>query len=71
MCKDPAVLALLSAALPRELEARGVKKYEQPRKWFLAPEPFTVENEFLTPKLSVRKPNVVKAYQAGIEALYE
>ena len=62
---------LLRRELPKSLEAHGIKKYEQPTDWVLASEPFSAENEMLTPKLSIRKPNVIKAYQGRLDALYE
>ena len=53
MCRDPAVHALLAEQLPKEMTARDVKKYEQPKKFLLLPEPFSAANEMLTPKLSI------------------
>ena len=61
----------MDRALPDVMTKRGIKKYEQPKKWLLIHEPFSADNEMLTPKLSVRKPNVVKAYRAGLDALYD
>jgi long-chain acyl-CoA synthetase len=71
LCADPKVQALIEREAAKELNLRGVKKYEQPKAFLLIPEPFTVENEMLTPKLSIRKPNVVKHYQAELDALYK
>ncbi|KAL3922081.1 MAG: hypothetical protein SGILL_002395 [Bacillariaceae sp.] len=46
-----------------------LKKYEIPREWaFVAP--FTAANNMLTPKMSVRRHNVVAAYQDAISHLY-
>ena len=70
MCRDPAVHALLAEQLPKEMTARDVKKYEQPKKFLLLPEPFSAANEMLTPKLSIRKPNVIKFYKKDILDLY-
>ena len=53
------------------LTEHGVKKYEQPKAWLLVAEPFSAANQMLTPKLSIRKPNVIKAYQKQLDALYE
>mmetsp|Transcript_8615 Transcript_8615/g.18603 ORF Transcript_8615/g.18603 Transcript_8615/m.18603 type:complete len:391 (-) Transcript_8615:1255-2427(-) len=47
-----------------------LKKFEIPRKWaFVAP--FTAANNMLTPKMSIRKHNVVEVYSDIISALYE
>ena len=71
MCKDPAVHALIAEELPAEMTARDIKKYEQPKKYLLLPEPFSAANDMLTPKLSIRKPNVIKAYKEAILGLYD
>lgn len=47
-----------------------IKKYELPQKWVLLEEPMTVQNDMLTPKLSIKRRNVVKAYGRLIEDLY-
>ena len=46
------------------------KGYEKPKKWALLSEEFTSENDLLTPKMSVKRRNVVKRYQSVIDALY-
>lgn len=47
-----------------------VKKYEMPQEWLLLTEAFTVENEMLTPKMSIKRHAVVKAYASEIEHIY-
>lgn len=49
-------------------ELRG---YERPKKWMLSTEDFTVDNELLTPKLSVKRKNVLAKYQEQLDALYD
>lgn len=71
LCRDPAVQALYDAELPAWLEKRGVKKLDQPKRFLVVPEPFSPDNNLLTLKMSIRKPNVVKRYQAELDALYE
>lgn len=70
LCNDPRVQALMAEEIPKELSARGIKKYEQPKTWLLIAEAFSAENEMLTPKLSIRKPNVIKVYKPQLDALY-
>ena len=43
---------------------------EQVRKFLLADEEFTVENDMMTPTLKVRRFKVKEKYQSQLEALY-
>ena len=45
-------------------------RYEKSKKIFLIAEPFTIENEELTPSLKVRRKKVEEHYMKQIEALY-
>lgn len=65
----PDVQAFLKQEIVLSLKDR-VKKYEMPREWLLLTEPFTVENELLTPKMSIKRHAVVAAYKAEIDAIY-
>lgn len=49
----------------------GFAKYEQVRRFLLLSEPFTVENELLTPTLKVRRNAVLAKYSSQIELLYQ
>jgi long-chain acyl-CoA synthetase len=44
--------------------------FEQPKKVLVAREPFTLENELLTPTLKIRTRHVLALYAKEIEALY-
>lgn len=65
----PEVQAFLKQEIVLSLKDR-VKKYEMPQAWLLLTEPFTVENELLTPKMSIKRHAVVAKYHAEIEAIY-
>jgi long-chain acyl-CoA synthetase len=65
------VMELLLKDLERVLNEHDIKKYEQPKDLLLISVPFSADNEMLTPKLSIRKPNVIKAYKEQLDALYE
>lgn len=66
----PEVQAFLKQEIVLSLKDR-VKKYEMPQAWLLLTEPFTVENELLTPKMSIKRHAVVAKYHAEIAAIYE
>ncbi|MFN7132452.1 MAG: AMP-dependent synthetase/ligase, partial [Myxococcales bacterium] len=60
------------ARYKQELETYGkeFKGFEAVRDFILVAEEFTVANDMLTPKLSMKRRNVLKRYEAEIEALY-
>jgi long-chain acyl-CoA synthetase len=55
-----------------EIERFGAefKGYERPQKWALLTEEFTTENGMLTPKMSVKRREVITRYRATIDSLY-
>ena len=65
--------ALSLARIGEELASYGAefKGYERPKKWALAHEEFSPANDMLTPTLKLKRRNVMAAYEATIEALYE
>jgi len=69
LAKDPKC----KAKIGEELAKYGAefKGYERPKKWTLLTEDFTTENDLLTPKMSVKRRNVVKKYQGEIDALFD
>jgi long-chain acyl-CoA synthetase len=48
-----------------------IKGYERVRNFALVAEDFTVDNGLLTPKMSLKRRNVVQKYESTINALYE
>ena len=62
----------LQSLVDAEIAARcsRFKKYEVPTSWAVV-DPFTVENGMLTPKMSVRRHQVVQANKEVIEVLYD
>jgi long-chain acyl-CoA synthetase len=48
----------------------AVKGYEKVRAIAVVAAPFSVDNELLTPKLSMKRPAIVKVYQETLDALY-
>ncbi len=46
------------------------KSYERVKKFMIAPEEFTTQNDMLTPTLKVKRRNVIKKYGADLDKLY-
>lgn len=65
---DPKVKALIQGEIDKQ--GADFKGYEKIRKFHLAAEEFSVENNQLTPKLSMKRRNIIKAYQSEIDAMY-
>jgi long-chain acyl-CoA synthetase len=65
---DPAVRELLRAELASH--SQGFKSYERPKDFIVVNEDFTVEAGLLTPKLSVKRRNVLARYGGALDALY-
>lgn len=67
MANDEKVKALIDREI--NVSCQKLKKFETPKKWaFVAP--FTAANNMLTPKMSIRRHNVVEAYEDVIDHLY-
>ena len=67
--KGPDIAKQLSAAVDRV--NRDLSVIEKVRRFILADEPFTVENEMLTPSLKIRRHVIRKAYGDRLDALYK
>lgn len=50
---------------------RDLSSLEKVRRFAIATEPFTTDNQMLTPTLKIRRHNIRKHYQATLDALYE
>ncbi|KAL8736055.1 MAG: hypothetical protein Q9181_002604 [Wetmoreana brouardii] len=68
--KDPKV----RKAVVKELEKVGRKNkfagYERVRSCYLYLDPFTIENELLTPTLKLKRPQTAKMYRTQLDELY-
>ncbi|OAA67858.1 long-chain-fatty-acid-ligase 1 [Niveomyces insectorum RCEF 264] len=77
---DPAALRAaaadprVKAAVLRELDAIGrqhkFNSFERVRNVHLALDPFTVENDLLTPTLKLKRPQAAKAFRKEIDQMY-
>jgi long-chain acyl-CoA synthetase len=66
---DPAFIAAIEAAVNRVNKDLSVN--ERVRRFILIAEPFTVDNEMMTPTLKVRRHKVREHYGERLEALYK
>jgi len=51
--------------------SKHAKSYERPLKWYPLLSAFTQENQMMTPKMSLRRKNVIDAYQKILDGLYQ
>jgi hypothetical protein len=47
-----------------------MKSYERPTKWAGLIEAFSQDNQMLTPKMSLRRNNVLKEYKGIVDSLF-
>lgn len=66
--QDPALREAISAALERVNQNLSV--IEKLRRFLIAGEPFSTENEMMTPTLKIRRHKIRAAYGPALEALY-
>ena len=67
--KDPDVLASLDKAVARTNQA--VSRAESIRKFRILDRDLTIADGYLTPKLSVRRAEVLKDFASDVDALYD
>lgn len=72
--EDICRLEEVSKALLDEMNTKGkqhgLKSFELARKIYVSSEPFTVENELLTPTLKSRRARIEKRYKENIDEMY-
>lgn len=65
----------IKAAIKKDLDKVGKKNkfagYERVKAFHLALEPFTIDNEILTPTLKLKRPVAAKVYRGLLDKLYE
>ncbi|EFW98509.1 long-chain-fatty-acid-ligase 1 [Grosmannia clavigera kw1407] len=68
--RDPRV----RAAVQKQVDAAGRKhkfnSFERVRSIYLAVDPFTIENELLTPTLKLKRPQAARAFRKEIDEMY-
>jgi long-chain acyl-CoA synthetase len=69
--KDPTVLKHLMKDLDRIAEQKKLQGFEKIKGIYLATEPFTVENDLLTPTLKLKRTEASKVFRKEIVELYK
>ncbi|KAF1990902.1 long-chain-fatty-acid-CoA ligase/ protein binding protein [Aulographum hederae CBS 113979] len=69
--QDPKLVAAATKDLEKVARKNKFNSWERVRKIKLYLEPFTVENELLTPTLKLKRFHVAQRYRKDIDALYE
>ncbi len=69
LCKLPAFHKAVTAAVDRVNAQLSVT--EKVRRAMVIPEPFTIENEMLTPSIKIRRHKIKAVYGAQLESLYK
>ncbi|ORZ18049.1 hypothetical protein BCR42DRAFT_413031 [Absidia repens] len=71
LCKNPEVIQLVLAQLTKVGKKAGLHGFELAKAIHLETEPFSMENDLLTPTFKVKRPQAKKYYEAQIAAMYE
>lgn len=50
---------------------QALKAYERPKRWTPLGEAFSADNQMLTPKLSMRRNNILAVHQKSIDSMYD
>lgn len=64
------VRKLVDQAVAAANNSPDVKSYERVQAYHIVPEPFSLDNGLLTPKLSMKRPVIQAKYQAVLDGLY-
>ncbi|KAF9878504.1 AMP-binding enzyme [Colletotrichum karsti] len=68
---DPKVKKVFLGELDRIGKKHKFNSYERVRNVFLAIDPFTIDNELLTPTLKLKRPQTAKAFRGQIDQMYD
>ncbi|KAI8991514.1 hypothetical protein BDF20DRAFT_845057 [Mycotypha africana] len=71
LCKLPEVIELVLDKMTLTGKKADLRGFEHVKAIYLEAEPFTIENELLTPTFKVKRPQAQKYYAAQIATLYE
>ncbi|KAJ7684665.1 hypothetical protein DFH06DRAFT_1355192, partial [Mycena polygramma] len=69
-CRDPQVVKHILGMLTQEGNKNGLKGFESLKRIHVTLDPFTVEDNTMTPTLKVRRKDAYKKFKAELDALY-
>lgn len=69
--EDPAATKAMLEELTKTGKEAGLKGFEMVKAVHLEPEPFSVENDLMTPSMKVKRPQLQKKYQPQLDAMYK
>ncbi|TCD63627.1 hypothetical protein EIP91_005178 [Steccherinum ochraceum] len=69
-CQDPSVKKALFAELHKEAAKNSLKGFEQIKRIHVSMDPFTVENNCLTPTLKLRRKDAYNKFKTEIDGIY-
>jgi long-chain acyl-CoA synthetase len=70
LCGDEEVAEAVQQQLVTVGRSAGLKGFEIPKRVHLTTEPFTVENDLMTPSFKLKRPQLKKRYDDDIRAMY-
>ena len=68
---DPAIKKQLMLDLDRTAQKKKLQGFERIKGFHLASDPFTVENDLLTPTLKLKRTEAAKKFRKEIDMVYE
>lgn len=71
LCKDPELKKFILDSMIEAAKEAKFTSLEKPGDIFLTADPFTPENNILTPTMKLKRPVCAKVYEQQIEAMYE
>jgi len=70
LCKDKDIIASILDGIQAEGRIAGLAGFEQVQAICLVPEPFSVDNDLLTPTFKLKRHQAKERYKSEIDALY-
>src|SRR5208282_5266235 len=69
--QNPAIIKQLLKDLDHIAERKKLQGFEKIKAIYLATEPFTVENDLLTPTMKLKRVEATKAFRRELDELYK
>jgi len=70
LCARPEAAAHILEALAAQAAASGLKGFERVKAVHLDPRELTIERDLVTPTFKLKRPQLQKAFQPQLDALY-